>query len=414
LAYLDQQWSEEAGTLELQPIEGFVELGVNATPPPSSTLLARGNFGTGSGAVELEAFGEGSSVTGHMTVSEGVSAYTVDLQCARTSEDGLIMLGGYTFHTTGGASGLSPEGTLAGIILERGSPVKAIVWHQGGGPTSEAPSCLAFLDERLERDEDYNNTRHPIEGTVELGPADPSVQPSEAAQSVEPTSSDSESIGGWSTWPEVPITSEGPWTVVDRSAHVDAPRITVTIPAPSWTSTPDFGGLVKGPDEDPPQSAMWLWAWPARTDFTVWQDPCDWAGQPRTTASSVDELASALAAQPSRDASDPIDVTVGGYAGKIVTLHVPEDWDASSNHCDLGILATLAEGGGEPWHGYEGPAGEVLMPVYPSAPGQIDELWILDVDGGFAIIDVVYRPDTPAALIDEMRTIAASASFELP
>ena len=44
-------------------------------------------------------------------------------------------------------------------------------------------------------------------------------------------------------------------------------------------------------------------------------------------------------------------------------------------------------------------------------PGQIDELWILNVNGAVTIIDVMYRPDTPAALIDEMRAIAESADF---
>ena len=44
-------------------------------------------------------------------------------------------------------------------------------------------------------------------------------------------------------------------------------------------------------------------------------------------------------------------------------------------------------------------------------PGQIDEIWILNVNGAVAIIDVMYRPDTPAALIDEMRAIVESAEY---
>ena len=47
-------------------------------------------------------------------------------------------------------------------------------------------------------------------------------------------------------------------------------------------------------------------------------------------------------------------------------------------------------------------------------PGQIDEMWILDVDGSIVILNVVYGPDTPAALIDEMRAIVESATFEAP
>jgi len=217
--------------------------------------------------------------------------------------------------------------------------------------------------------------------------ADPSPTPQPSA--AEPTAT----AGGF--------LPEGPFLVQDLGAPADAPRITVMIPAPGWTSIPDFGGLAKGPDEDPPQSAMLLWAWPAGTTFQVYGDPCDWAGTRRTPASTVDELAAALAAQPSRDASDPVDVTVGGYAGKHVTLHVPEDWDASSNDCDQGNFASYGVNGGEPARYHQG-------------PGQIDELWILDVDGEFAILDAMYRPDTPPHLVEEMRAIAESATFEVP
>jgi hypothetical protein len=189
---------------------------------------------------------------------------------------------------------------------------------------------------------------------------------------------------------------EGSFTVQDVAALADAPRITVTIPAPGWRPIADFGGLVKGPDEDPPQSAMLLWSWPAGTTIDVYG-----AGTTGTPASTVDEAAAALAAQPSRDASDPADVTVGEYVGKHVTVHVPEDWDASSNDCDQGNFASYGVNGGEPARYHQG-------------AGQIDELWILDVDGSIAIIDAMYRPDTPTALIEEMRSIAESATFEAP
>ena len=43
--------------------------------------------------------------------------------------------------------------------------------------------------------------------------------------------------------------------------------------------------------------------------------------------------------------------------------------------------------------------------------GQVDELWILDVDGAVVIIDAMYRSDTPAELVEEMRAIAESATF---
>jgi len=151
--------------------------GANATPSPSPALLARGDFVTSvDEVVELEATGEGSSVTGRLTVSavsEDDYVFTVDLQCARTTEDGLIMIGGVTTDSTTGY--VSPEGTFAAIVLKRGSPVEATIWSQRGGPTSEAASCLAYLDEQLMEEpsrhpDPPSDWLDPIEGTVELGP----------------------------------------------------------------------------------------------------------------------------------------------------------------------------------------------------------------------------------------------------
>ena len=120
---------------------------------------------------------------------------------------------------------------------------------------------------------------------------------------------------------------EGPFIVIDDGAMADTPQITVTIPSSGWVSLPGFGGIQKGEDEDPPQSAMLLWATPHGTGYDVYGDPCQWKStKPDSPATTVDEIAAALAAQPSRDASEPVDVTVStGYSGKKITLHVPSD-----------------------------------------------------------------------------------------
>jgi hypothetical protein len=196
----------------------------------------------------------------------------------------------------------------------------------------------------------------------------------------------------------------GPFTIVDNGSPDSPLEITVTIPSPGWTSIPDFGGLIKGEDGDPPESAMLAWSWPVGTGFSVYGDPCHWQSTtPDTPITTVDDFAAALAAQASRDASDPVDVTVDSHAGKQITLHVPGDTSNRSEafaDCDLDTFATYGEFGlSEPNRFQQG-------------PGQIDELWILDVDGAFAIIDAMYRPDTPTALVEEMRAVAESASFE--
>jgi hypothetical protein len=158
--------------------------GMTASPSPSPTLIARGDFVTDvtdGTAVELEAIARGSSVTGRMTVSAEGAAFTVDLQCARTTgpvsiageqaKEGLIMIGGVTTDST--IPALSPEGTFAAIVLKRGSPVEANIWSQRGGPTSKAASCLAYLEEQVMLEPGRNTDRDwlsPIEGTIEFGP----------------------------------------------------------------------------------------------------------------------------------------------------------------------------------------------------------------------------------------------------
>ena len=171
-----------------------------------------------------------------------------------------------------------------------------------------------------------------------------------------------------------------------------APRITVSIPAPGWNTIEAFGVIQKGEEVDNlPEAAIIPFPEPAGTAFYVYGDPCQWEStRPETPATTVDAIVAALAAQASRDASEPVDVTVGGYDGKAITLHVPDD--ASIGDCEGGEFASF------------GIEGEDLARTH-QGPGQVDELWI---------IDAMYRPDTPVDLIEEMRSIAESATFELP
>ena len=55
---------------------------------------------------------------------------------------------------------------------------------------------------------------------------------------------------------------------------------------------------------------------------------------PETPATTVDGARRRASAQASRDASEPADITLGGYAGKSITLEVPEGLDFTE--CDLG------------------------------------------------------------------------------
>jgi hypothetical protein len=111
---------------------------------------------------------------------------------------------------------------------------------------------------------------------------------------------------------------------------------------------------------DLPESALLAMATTA--GIVVYEDPCQWEYLvPDPPATTADQIAAALAAQPSRDASDPVEVTVGGYPGKEVTLHVPDDLrhveDGSFTDCYRGIYASYTPEG---W-------GLRVAPPYPGA-----------------------------------------------
>jgi hypothetical protein len=141
--------------------------GVPTTAPsPTPTLLARGSFNVAGRRVELDAAGAGSSVTGSMSTADDTQippeSFTVDLQCTRATEDGLILIGG---DVTDSTTGFAPAGTWAGIVLQPGSPVQAQLVYQLDDP--RMASCLAFLEQMISFGEPDLEL---IDGTIELRP----------------------------------------------------------------------------------------------------------------------------------------------------------------------------------------------------------------------------------------------------
>ena len=178
---------------------------------------------------------------------------------------------------------------------------------------------------------------------------------------------------------------------------------TVTIPAPGWFA--DRGVLTKADGAKTPEFAgMITFAEP----LYVYGDPCEWSSTtPATPSTTVDELVAALAAQTSRDASAPVDVTVDGYVGKSITLHVPDDavftgpvGNEMFSDCDQGYFGS--------W----GTDGEQTPSRYHQGPGQIDDVWILDVNGVLTVIDTAYYAGTPVEHVEEVRAIVESMTFE--
>jgi hypothetical protein len=193
-----------------------------------------------------------------------------------------------------------------------------------------------------------------------------------------------------------PSPTEGP---LPEGSHVlwnAGVPMTVTIPAPDWYGEPGGGILAKNDNPNAPDGAGMI---VFDGELFVYGDPCRWSTtKPDTPATTVEQLAAALAAQASRDASEPADITVGGYAGKSITLHVPDD--AVFSDCDEGQFRTLVKG--------------ISSARYHQGPGQIDELWIVDVDGELAVINTAYYVATAQVVRDELVAIVDSMTFEAP
>ncbi len=181
------------------------------------------------------------------------------------------------------------------------------------------------------------------------------------------------------------------------SAPGDPVVVRVTVPASGWTSDPGGGVLASSGGVDAPEGAGII-TFVEDEGYRVYGDPCEWSTtMPDAAVTTVDELVAALSAQASRDASAAVDITLDGYTGKSITLHVPDDADFAA--CDEGTFASWGTRDEDPSR-------------YHQDPGQIDKLWIVDVDGQLVVIDTAYYAGTPQDVVDELDVIVESATFE--
>ena len=154
---------------QLLPRSGGVGGEPTLAPSPSPSVLARGTFTAKGAPVELDAAGDGDSVTGTMTVGDaGDVIFAVDLTCARTAEDGRILIAGDTTDSNGD---WVEKGEFTAIVLKPGSPVHAV--FEFGSYAPSATSCTSFLDEIIDSHVTTaigDGALEPIQGTVELGP----------------------------------------------------------------------------------------------------------------------------------------------------------------------------------------------------------------------------------------------------
>jgi hypothetical protein len=155
-----------------------------ATPQPTSAspvavTLASGSFTAPLAefgeAIDIEAVRTGDDVSGTMEISDPVGAegaYTVDVQCSRTTDDGFLLIGGEVTAST--YEEFIEDGAYVVIMLAPGTPVR-ILWAADVLVTDEVPapaeSCSAFVESLLDEGnvDSVDVDGRPIEGDLQLG-----------------------------------------------------------------------------------------------------------------------------------------------------------------------------------------------------------------------------------------------------
>jgi hypothetical protein len=143
---------------------------------------------------------------------------------------------------------------------------------------------------------------------------------------------------------------------------------------------------------------VFLSVWPVAVE-NVYSDPCHWQSSllDPPVGPTVDELATALGNQAMRAATVE-DVTLGGYSGKVVHQSLPADLDFTT--CDLGMVGAWSEAGTEE-------PSRTLQ-----SPGELDDVYIVDVEGVRVVVTASWLPSSAAATVTELEGMLDSLTIE--
>ena len=173
-------------------------------------------------------------------------------------------------------------------------------------------------------------------------------------------------------------------------------QVFYTIPTEGWMSW--FGAFKLGLATDPPNSVVGLGI---LNVTNVVQEGCTGhvAADP-PVGPTVDDMATALAAlSPFVLTKPPSDVTLDGFSGKYLELTVPDIAFEVSG--DDTVFTDCTDG--ELWS-YIGKPLSFANHSY-SHPGQVEEIWLLDVDGTRLAIGTMRSPGSSEGDIAELRSI---------
>ena len=136
-----------------------------------------------------------------------------------------------------------------------------------------------------------------------------------------------------------------------------------------------------------PDYGHYVWVWEVNSVST---HPCESGAGPQPVGPSVADLANALATPSLRTATDPVPVTVGGYDGLYVELSVPDDIDVAA--CPGGVFPM--------WQGR-----------WQEYPGQVDMVWIVDVEGQRVVFDASHMADASPEQVNQLKDMVTTATF---
>jgi hypothetical protein len=169
-------------------------------------------------------------------------------------------------------------------------------------------------------------------------------------------------------------------------------RISFSVPSDRWRSWGP-GILTDEPDARAVVGVSFIGV------ANVYADSCRWATggvQDPAVGSTVDELITALAKLPNVTATKPVDVQMAGFPGRYIELAI--DDDLRFPDCDRGEVHF--------WVNSDGGSR------YYQGPGQIEQFWVLDVDGTRLMIEGSLFPEASTANRDELQQILDSVAIE--
>jgi hypothetical protein len=170
----------------------------------------------------------------------------------------------------------------------------------------------------------------------------------------------------------------------DDRYYINATRLTFTVPA-GWTADED---LFKNRHE------------PGEVELTTWvlthvfSDVCQW-GTLVDAGTTVDEFITAVLEQDGWEASEPTDITLGGFPGKRIELTVPADLDTAT--CTNGILRY-----------WPGPGPDLSTGDCCNPPGNTDSVYVVDVAGNRLVVIARHYPGTSAQDLAELQGVLDS------